>query len=92
MRLALNITQIAQGGFSQAAIDEMQYLIKKPQPEVREQERRGIEFPGHEMVTAVMERHLAMIHQNYMDGCLPCQHATARKLQTRGRHKRTGAP
>ena len=34
MRLALNMVKMAKGGFSRAAIEETQYLIKKPCAEV----------------------------------------------------------
>jgi len=34
MRLALNMALMAKGGFSQAAIEETQFLIKKPRTEV----------------------------------------------------------
>jgi len=34
MRLALNMTKMANGGFSSAAIEEMQFLIKELQEEV----------------------------------------------------------
>jgi len=37
MRLALNMAKMAKGGFSQAAVKEMQQLIKKPRAEVREE-------------------------------------------------------
>jgi len=47
MRLALNMSKIAKEGFSRAAMEEMKYLIKKPRGEVREEKKRGVEFPGH---------------------------------------------
>jgi hypothetical protein len=34
MRLALNMAKMAKGGFSHAAVEETQYLIKKPRTEV----------------------------------------------------------
>ena len=52
MRLALNIAKMAKEGFSCAAIEEMKYLIKKPCNEVREEKKRGVEFPGHTKVKA----------------------------------------
>jgi len=82
MCLALNMAKMAKEGFSRAAIEETQYLIKKPQAEVREEKKQGVQFPGHEKVKAAMERHPAMIHQNHMDGCLPSQNGTARNSQT----------
>jgi len=36
MCLALNMAKMAKEGFSRAAIEEMEYLIKKPRAEVRE--------------------------------------------------------
>jgi hypothetical protein len=39
MRLALNMAKMAKGGFSRAAVEEMQYLIKKPLP--RSEKRRS---------------------------------------------------
>jgi len=91
MRLALNMAKMAKGGFSRAATEEMQYLIKKSRAEVREERKRGVEFPGHKKVMAAMERHPAIIHQNHTDGCLPCQNGTARNPQTCWRRKGTGA-
>jgi hypothetical protein len=92
MRLALNIAKMAKGGFLLAAVEEMQYLIKKPRAEVREEKKRGVEFPGHIKAKAAIARHLAMLRQNQMPGCLPCENATAKNPQTRWRHKGTGAP
>jgi len=37
---------MAKGGFSRAAIEETQYLIKKPHAEVREETKQGVEFLG----------------------------------------------
>jgi hypothetical protein len=39
MRLALNIAKMAKGGFSHAAVEETQYLIKKPRAKVREEKK-----------------------------------------------------
>ena len=36
MRLALNMAKMAKGGFLGATIEQTQYLIKTPRPEVRE--------------------------------------------------------
>ena len=46
MCLALNIAKMAKGGFSRAAIEETQQLIKKPRSEVREEKKRVMSFPG----------------------------------------------
>jgi len=79
MCLALNIAKMAKGGFSRAAIEETQQLIKIPRAEVREEEKLGVEFPGHQKVRAAMERLPAMVYKNHMAGCLPCQNGTAKK-------------
>jgi hypothetical protein len=34
MRIALNMTKMAKGGFFQAVIQETQYQIKKPHPKL----------------------------------------------------------
>jgi len=92
MRLALNMAKIAKGGFSRATIEETQQLIKKPGTEVREKKKRGVEFPGHQKVKAVTERHQAMVYKHRLAGCLPCQNGTAKNPVTRSRHKGTAAP
>ena len=92
MRLALNMAKMAKSGFSRAAIEETQQLIKKPRAEVREEKKRGVEFPGHQKVKAAMERHPAMVYKNHTAGCLPCQNGTAKNPQTRWRRKGTAAP
>jgi len=50
MRLALNMAGMAKGWFSRTTIAETQYLINKPQAEVRDEKKRGVEFPGHKKV------------------------------------------
>jgi len=92
MRLAVNMAKMAKGGFSRTAIEESQFLIKKPRAEVREEKKRGVEFPGHQDVKAATERHQAMLRENPTDGCLPCQHGTAQNPQTRWSRKAMGAP
>jgi len=92
MRLAFNMGKMAKKGFSRAAIKKTKYLIKKPHAEVREEKKRGVEFPGHNKVKAAIQRHPAMLRQNQMSGCLPCQNGTAKNPQTRWRRKGTGAP
>jgi len=47
MRLALNMATLAKESFSRAAIEETKYLINKPRAKVREEKKRGVEFPGH---------------------------------------------
>jgi len=55
MRLALNIAKMARGGCSRAVIEETQQLIKKPCAEVREEKKRGVEFPGDRKVKPAIE-------------------------------------
>jgi len=92
MRLELNMAKMAKEGFSRTTIEVMQYLTKKPRAEVREEKKRGVEFPGHKKVKAAMERPPAMIHQNDTDGCLSGQNCTARNPRTRWRRKGPGTP
>jgi histone H3/H4 len=82
MRLALNMAKMPKGGISRAAIEETQQLIKKPRAEVREEQKRGVEFPGHNKVQAGIERHPGMVRENQIDGCLPCQNGTAKHPET----------
>jgi len=92
MRLALNMAKMAKEDFSRAAIEETKYLIKKPPAEVREENKWGVEFPGHKKVKAAIQRHPAMLRQNQKSGCLPCQNGTTKNPQTRWTRKGTGAP
>jgi len=43
-------------------------------------------------VKAAMERHPAMLWENQMDSCLPCQNGTVQDPQTPWGRKGTGAP
>ena len=45
MLQALNMGNIAKGVFSSAAIEETQYLIKKPRSEVQEEKKRLLSHP-----------------------------------------------
>jgi len=92
MRRALNMAKMAKGGFSRAAIEETQFQIKKPRAKVRKKKKCGVEFPGHTYVTAVMERHPAMLREHQTDGFLPFHNGTAPNPQTRCRRNGTGAP
>ena len=92
MRLALNIAKMAKGGLSHTAIEETQFLIKKPWAEASQEKRWGVEFPRHDNVKAAIERHPAMVRDNQLDGCLPFQNGTAQNPPTRWRRKGTGAP
>jgi len=91
MRLALNMANMAKGRFSRAGVEETQYLIKKPRAQVREEKKRGVESPEHNKVKAERARHPAMLRQNPLPGCIPCQNGTAKNPQTRWRRKGTGA-
>ena len=82
MRLALNMAKMAKEGVSRATIKEMKYLIQNQHAEVREEKKRGVEFPGHKTVKAVIQRHPAMLRQNQTASCLPCQNGTAKYPQT----------
>jgi len=86
------MAKMAKGGFSRAAIEEKQFLIKQPRAKVQEEKNWGVEFPGHKDVKAALERHRAMLRDNLTDGCLPCQNGTEQNPQTRWRRKGTGAP
>jgi hypothetical protein len=83
---------MAKEGFSRAAIEETKYLIKKLRAEIREEKKRGVEFPEHKHVKAAIQRHPAMLRQNQKSGCLPCQNGTAKNTQTRWTRKGTNAP
>jgi hypothetical protein len=83
MRRALNMAKFAKGGFSRTAVEETLYLIKKPCAVVREEKKRGVQFPAHKKVKAAIVRHLAVLCQNHMPGCLLCQNGAAKNLQTR---------
>jgi len=76
MRLALIMAKVATGGFFRATIEEMEFLMMKPQDEVREQKKREVVFSGHKKVKAAMGRHPAMLWDNQTDSCLPSQNHT----------------
>jgi hypothetical protein len=92
MHLALNMAKMAKAAISRSAIEEMKYLIKIPRAEVRAEMKLRVEFPGHNKVMAVIQRHPAMLRHNQTSGCLACQNGTTSNPQTRWRHKGTGAP
>ena len=62
MCLTLNMAQMAKEGVSRTTMEKTNYLIKKPPAEVREEKKRGVEFRGHNMVKAPIERDQAMLH------------------------------
>jgi len=92
MRLALNMAKMAKEGFSRVAIEATKYLIKKPRAYVRQEKTRGVEFAGHKKVKSAIQRHPAMLRQNQMSACLPCQYGTATNPQTLWRRKGSGTP
>jgi len=52
----------------------------------------GVEFAGHNKVTAAIESQPAVVHENQTNACLPCQNSTTQNPQTRERRKCTGTP
>ena len=63
-----------------------------PHANVREEKKRGVEFPRHKRMKAAIQRHPAMLRQNQTSGCLPFQHGTPKNPLTRWRRKGSGAP
>jgi len=92
MLQALNEAEMAKGGFACAVEFETQYLNKKSRAEVWEQKQGEVCIPGRWMGKAAIERHLTMVCENHMDGCLPWQQGTATNLHTPWIYKGTGAP
>jgi len=92
MSLALNMAKMPKWGFLRATMEETQYLINKPQAEVREEKKRGDDCTAHENGRAAMGRHPPMLRENQTVGCLPCLNGTAQNSQTLWRCKDTGAP
>jgi len=92
IRLALNLAKMAKGGFLRPAMEDTQHVIKIPRTDVREEMKRGVEFPGHRKVKDAIERHPAMVYENLTDGCLACHNGTAQNARTRWRCKGTCAP
>jgi hypothetical protein len=54
MHLAFNMAKMAKGGFSHAAIEKSQQLIKKPCAEVHEENKQGVKFPAHYKMKVVI--------------------------------------
>jgi len=92
MRLALNIAKMAKQGCSRAGIEETKYLMKSPHSEVRQEKTRGVEFPSHKTLKAVIQTHRAMLCQNQTAGFPPCHNGSAKYQQTRWRRYGTCAP
>jgi hypothetical protein len=92
MCLVLNMAKMTKAGFSRTAIEDTKDLIEKPRTKVQEEKKRRVEFPGHKMVKAAIQRHPAMLSQNQTSSCLPCQQGTAINSQTHWRRNGTSAP
>ena len=72
--------------------EKTNFQIKIPPGKVREDKKQGVEFPSDQNVKAAIERHPAIVHQNYMPSCLLCQNDNWKNPQTRWRSKWTGPP
>jgi len=92
MRLAFNMAKMAKGGFLHAALEEMQFVIKKPRADVRGENKCGVEFLGNVPVKDAMGRNPAMLREYQTDCCLSCQNGTAQNPQTHCSCKGTGEP
>ena len=90
--LLLNMAKMAKEGFLRAAIEDTKYLTKKPWTEVREEKKRGVEFPAHKKVNAAIQRHPAMLRQSQTSGCPPCHNGTTKHPHSGWRRTGTGAP
>jgi len=92
MHLALDVTKMAKRVYLHAAIEETQYLTKKPLVKVCKEKKRGVIIPGPKNVKAGLEWHQAIVRETPTDGCLSCQNGTAQNLQTLRWRKGTCAP
>lgn len=68
---------MAKDGVVRATMEAMQFLIKTPHATVPVESKWGVEFPGHKMVKAAIERETAMLCQNQTAGYLSFQNGTA---------------
>jgi len=92
MHLVLNSAKMGNGEFLRTAVEETQFLITRPRTEVREEKKRGFQFPQHKKVKGAIVRHPAMLRQNQMDGCVPCLIGSETNPETPWRRKGAGAP
>jgi hypothetical protein len=92
IRLALNMAQMAIGGFLCHAIEETQQLLKKPCADVQEEMMCGVVCPGYNKVKAVIGRHPALVCETETDSSLSCKNDTAKNPKTCWRNIGTGAP
>jgi hypothetical protein len=81
---------MAKHGISRSGIEETTDLINKPIAEIREEKIHRVEFRGHRSVKAVIGKHPAMMLENQLDGCLPCQNDSIVNPSTRWKRKGTG--
>jgi len=49
------MAQMAKGRFSRATGEETQYLINKPRADVGDEQKGGVEFPGHKHMKTAKE-------------------------------------
>jgi hypothetical protein len=89
MRQGLNMVKMAEGGFSCTAIEKTLELIMQPHTEFLQEKQWEVEFPVHQLVKAVIERHPAMVYTNHTAGFLLGWNGTAKNPQTRWRRKGT---
>ena len=89
---ALNMAEMAIAVFLRGSLEEMEYLTKRPRAEVREEMKWVVESLGRRMLKAAIERHPAMLRQNHMNGCVPCQTGTKSITQTSWRRTGMGTP
>jgi hypothetical protein len=90
MHLAMNMGYMAKEGFFCAALEETQWIIKRPCAEVREEMKLIVQFHGDIKVNAAPERHPAMVYNTQPDAWLPYHNGTGKNTQTSWRHRDTG--
>jgi hypothetical protein len=86
------MTKMAVEDISRAALAKRKYLIKKPPAEVREENKRGVEFPENTKMQAIIQRPPAMLGEKETCGCHACQNGTAQNSQTGWRSQGSGPP
>jgi len=92
MHLDLNMAKMAKVGFLHATLEEMQYLIKIPCAEVKEETKQGVQLSEHSKQKAGTEIHPSMVRDNQMDSCLAGRNGAPKNMPTRWRCEGTGAP
>jgi hypothetical protein len=86
------MAKMAKVGFLRTTIEKIEFVIKQPRAKFEEVKKWGAELPERKLMKAVVERHLAILRQNDMRRCLPCQNITTNTLQTCRWRKGKGAP